>query len=188
MDLGLSVYWATCNVGATTPEGYGDYFAWGETTTKETYSLESYSLTKDDGSTFTKYNDTDGKTTLEPTDDAATAKWGAAWRMPTEAEFEELCTNCYWEWTTINGVNGCKVTSEVEGYTDAAIFLPAAGWCYGGPLEGRNIFWYYWSSSLYFGLEGVDDRRAYVLAYNSGSEIQSCHRYAGLPVRPVTEK
>ena len=183
MDLGLSVYWATCNVGATTPEGYGDYFAWGETTAKETYDWNTYSLTSDGGTTFSRYNTTDGKTVLESDDDAATAKWGAAWRMPTIAEFEELGANCEWTWTTQNGVNGCKVTSKVEGYTDAAIFLPATGYRRGDSFRSVDSYGCYWSSSLY------NTSRARNLNFNDSSADMSnhCSRYYGQSVRPVTE-
>ena len=184
MDLGLSVYWATCNVGAATPEGYGDYFAWGETTTKETYSLESYSLTEDGGSTFTKYNGTDGKTTLESADDAATKNCGSAWRMPTSAEFEEFHTKCELTWTTQNGVNGYKVTSKVEGYTDAAIFLPAADLRYGAFLPAVGSAGYYWSSSLNSDFPSV----ARYLSFSGGSTSMTYYdRFLGGSVRPVTE-
>lgn len=131
VDLGLSVKWATCNIGATTPEDYGDYFAWGETNTKSTYSLDTYTYT-------------DNKPVLDPENDAARINWGGSWRMPTDAEWQELRDNCTWTWTTLNGINGY----EVKGSNGNAIFLPAAGF-----RSSNNVFYTghygcYWSSSL----------------------------------------
>ena len=146
VDLGLpsGLKWATCNVGATTPEEYGDYFAWGEVKPKTTYNLDTYKYY--DGSNFTKYTGSD-KTVLDPEDDAATANWGGAWRMPTKAEQDELRTKCKWDWTTQNGVNGYKVT----GPNGNSIFLPAAGWMDEGTLYDAGSFGFCWSSSLYSG-------------------------------------
>lgn len=118
VDLGLSVKWATCNVGATKPEEYGDYFAWGETTPKSTYDWETYKYCNGSFDSLTKYNNSsifgteDYKKTLELADDAARANWGGSWRMPTKAEQDELREKCTWTWTTQNGVKGCKVTSK----------------------------------------------------------------------------
>jgi hypothetical protein len=130
VDLGLSVKWATCNVGATKPEEYGDYFAWGETTPKDAYDWSTYKWCNGGPSTQTKYctnssyGTVDNKTTLDLSDDAACANWGGSWRMPTRAEQDELRNNCTWTWTTQNGVNGYKVT----GTNGNSIFLPAAGY------------------------------------------------------------
>ena len=126
IDLGLRVKWANMNVGSKYIEDYGDYFAWGETSTKETYSWSNYFDTNDGGKTFTKYKNKGGKTVLDPEDDAAHVNWGGSWRMPTKAEWQELLDNCTWTWTTQNGINGYKVTSNKAGYTDKFIFLPAA--------------------------------------------------------------
>ncbi len=117
VDLGLpsGLLWATCNVGATKPEEYGDYFAWGETEPKEDYSEVTYRWCNGSSTQLTKYcydrlyGFVDNKRTLEPIDDAATANWGGVWRMPTQAEQVELGTECTWIWTTLNGVEGCKV-------------------------------------------------------------------------------
>ena len=116
VDLGLpsGTKWATCNVGATAPHEYGNYYAWGETTTKSTYSSEN---SRTHGVSM---NDISGN----PTYDAARANWGGTWRMPTEAEMEELKDNCTWTWTTQNGVNGCTIT----GPNGNSLFLPAAGY------------------------------------------------------------
>lgn len=151
VDLGLSVKWATMNVGASKPEDYGDYFAWGETTTKTTYDWSTYKWCNGSESTMTKYCTSsdygivDNKTTLELTDDAARANWGGSWRMPTTAEQDELRNNCTWTWTTQGGVNGYKVTSKTNGNF---IFLPAAGFRGGGSLDDAGSGGYYWSSSL----------------------------------------
>ena len=95
----MSVKWATCNVGATKPEEYGDYFAWGETDPKSTYDWSTYKYCNGSSSTLTKYNTdnsqgtVDNKTTLDLSDDAARANWGDSWRMPTDAELTELRSN-----------------------------------------------------------------------------------------------
>ena len=157
VDLGLSVKWATCNVGATTPEGYGYYFAWGETRTKTTYNWSTYKYCNGTSTTMTKYctsssyGTVDNKTTLELTDDAARVNWGGSWRMPTKAEQDELrdTNNCTWTWTTQNGVNGYKVTSKKNGNS---IFLPAAGYCSYSDLLSAGSVGNYWSSSLSTGL------------------------------------
>jgi len=181
VDLGLSVKWATCNVGATKPEEYGNYYAWGGTTTKETYEWSTYTLTEDEGSTFTKYNTTDGKTTLEPEDDAAAVNWGGAWRMPTDAEWTELRNNCVWNWTRNyngTGVKGRIVTSKINGNS---IFLPAAGH-YSTANYRAGEYGYYWSSSL---STDTPDRAWYVdFDLNSESRDYN-YRYYGRSVRPV---
>ncbi len=156
VDLGLSVKWATCNVGASKLEEYGNYFAWGETTTKSTYDWSTYKYYGNNNS-LNKYNTnssigpTDNDTILNMDDDAARVNWGDNWRMPTDAEFTELREQCIWTWTTHNGVNGYKVTSKKSGYTNSAIFLPAAGERYGSSLPYTGNHGYYWSSSLYTG-------------------------------------
>ena len=143
--LGLSVRWASCNVGATTPEEYGDYFAWGETETKDEYSWATYKYGNNKIHLF-KYNIYDDKTTLESEDDAATVNWGGEWRMPTDAEWTELREQCTWTWTTQNGVNGYQVSSKTNGNS---IFLPAAGYrkSYSGLLDA-SFSGKYWSASL----------------------------------------
>ena len=153
VDLGLpsGTKWATCNIGATTPEGYGDYYAWGETEPKTTYNWSTYKWCKGSATTLTKYNTrssygtVDNKTVLELADDAARANWGGAWRMPTDAEWTELRENCTWTWTTKNGVNGYEVKSNINGNS---IFLPAAGFRYGDDLRVAGDNGNYWSSSL----------------------------------------
>ncbi len=156
VDLGLpsGILWATCNVGATSPEDYGDFYAWGETQPKEKYDWlveGDYKWGIDDSASpnygMVKYNSTDGKTILDSSDDAATANWGGEWRMPTREECQELLTNCTWQWTTLKGVNGYKVSSNVEGNSNY-IFLPAAGRSHATELIGVGSDGNYWSSSL----------------------------------------
>ena len=150
VDLGLSVKWATCNVGATSPEEYGDYFAWGETQPKDYYDWDTY---KYGSKIVTKYctkssaGTVDNKTTLELSDDAARVNWGGKWRMPTRAEQDELrnTSNCTWTWTTQNGVKGYKVTSKKNGNS---IFLPATGYRGYDDLYNAGSFGNFWSSSL----------------------------------------
>ena len=179
VDLGLSVKWAKCNLGASKPSGYGDYYAWGETEPKPNagYSWETYKWGTEDN--LTKYNDTDGKTILDPADDAATAKLGSSWRMPTSAEFKELLDNCTWTWTTQDDVNGYEVKSKKNGNS---IFLPAAGIRIDSGRNGNGNLGGYWSSSLYT----ADTATAQHLYFNSDEfDWYSNYRFCGLSVRPV---
>ena len=136
VDLGLSVKWATCNIGATAPQDFGKFFAWGETEPITERNLKNYKFCKGDHHSFTKYctdkeygdrRFTDNKTTLDLEDDVANVKWGGGWRMPTADECQELKDNCTCTLDSINGVKGFRVTSNVPGYTDRSIFFPAAG-------------------------------------------------------------
>lgn len=178
VDLGLSVKWATCNVGATEPEEDGDEFAWGEIKPKEIYDWKAYKYGKGYNSltkycTLTKYGldgFTDDKTILDPEDDAATVNWGGKWRMPTAAEMEELINKCQWIWTTQGGVKGYKVI----GPNDNSIFLPA-----------RDGVGTYWSSSL-----STDyPSEAYYLISRSDDVYLADwgNRYFGQSVRPVCQ-
>lgn len=108
VDLGLSVKWASMNVGAKTASGFGSYFAWGETKPKGYYSWNTYAWSRGDSQFLTKYSTTDRRSQLALADDAARANLGGAWRMPTVDEYEELVdpANCTWEWTSKDGVNG----------------------------------------------------------------------------------
>lgn len=187
VDLGLpsGTRWATCNVGANTPEEYGDYFAWGETEPKENYNWSTYRY--GDYDALTKYCNnaeygnngfTDELTILEASDDAATANWGAGWRMPTREEMRELFDNCTHEWTTQNGVNGRKFT----GPNGNSIFLPAAGYREGSDLYGAGSIGCYWSSSL----DASYPRSAWGLNFDSdGCITDDGNRLGGLSVRPV---
>ena len=168
VDLGLpsGIRWATCNVGARTPTAYGNYYAWGETTTKTTYNSRTYTYT-------------DNPITLPSSADAATANWGSAWRMPTKEEFEELKNNCTVTWTTQNGVNGRLFT----GPNGNSIFLPAAGWRLDSELGSAGSVGFYWSSSL----RTDSPYRAWCLYFYSDyyGMYNGYFRYNGQSVRPV---
>ena len=180
VDLGLpsGTKWATCNVGASSPEEYGDYFAWGETEPKDTYNWDTYFDSDDDGDTFNKYNNNGGLTELLPEDDAAAVNWGGSWRMPTKAQQDELREYCTREWTTLNGVNGTLVT----GPNGNTIFLPAAGLRWYDDFGSGVSYGYYWSSSLY----PDNDYLAYYLSFDSGGwGWGGDNRGSGRSVRPV---
>ena len=174
VDLGLpsGVKWATCNVGASSPEDYGDYFAWGETSPKAEYTWEN-SVTFGE-----QMSDISGNAQY----DAATANWGGSWRMPTREQMEELVVHCEWEWTQVNGVYGSKVI----GPNGSCIFLPAAGRRHGSSLDLDGSYGYYWSSTPD---DYSYDYRAYDLYFSNGHEYVnwSYDRCTGLTVRPLTE-
>lgn len=187
VDLGLSVKWATCNIGAKKPEDYGVYFAWGETTPKDNFSWDNYKFTNDGGNSISKYNGSD-MTELDREDDAAAANWGGSWRMPTLKEFNELMANCDGVWIKegdpeFGGVAGAKLTSKKPGYTDKYIFIPAAGCRFGSELYGAGLCIYGWSSTLY----AADVRRAYrsVLRDTPDVETRSDGRAGGHTIRAV---
>ena len=183
VDLGLSVKWANMNVGAKKPSGFGSYFAWGETKTKEYYSWNTYVWSRGDTQFLTKYSTTDRRIQLALTDDAAHANWGGSWRMPTVDEYEELINNCTWEWTTKDGVNGYKVTSKKTGNS---IFLPITGFRYYADVQFRAINGIYWTSSLYT----ANPNKAWCLEFNF-SDIAvhygniSSNRFSGRCIRAV---
>ena len=185
VDLGLSVKWATFNVGANSPEDYGDYFAWGETEPKEVYDWSTYKWCNGSSSTLTKYNTSssygivDNKTQLDLTDDAAHVNWGGSWRMPTREEWSELREQCTWTWTSQNGVNGRKVTSKSNGNS---IFLPAAGYRNISSLTGIGSTCYYWSSSP---ITDHPSGALYLYFSSSLTYEGNYNRFVGLSVRPV---
>ena len=159
VDLGLpsGTLWATMNIGASSPEEFGEYFAWGETTSKEVYDWSTYQWCNGRWNTMTKYctitahgynGFVDDKTELDPEDDAATANWGSEWCMPSKEQQDELRSKCTWQWTTRNGVNGYLVTSKQNG---ESIFLPAAGYSFGVQTTpySTGSQGYYWSRTLY---------------------------------------
>ena len=173
VDLGLSVYWASCNLGAEKPEEYGDYYAWGETKPKSSYTKENYSYYDASTTQFTDIGDDISGTQY----DAATVNLGSDWRMPTRQEMKELVDKCTWEWTQINGINGYKVT----GPNGNSVFLPAAG------------KYYSYSNGLNEDLDYLTSTKAstigdcYILVENGyGPIIISTYKYRGLSIRPVT--
>ncbi len=180
VDLGLpsGIKWATCNVGATKPEEYGGYFAWGETSPKTTYDWITYFDTQNNGSTFIKYNNDGGKTVLDLADDAAHVNWGGSWRMPTKEEQDELRTKCTWTWTQKNGINGY----EVKGLNDNSIFLPAAGMRYLSVYDNVGTDGDYWASSLY---SGGSYYACYLDFDSNNKDWDYDYRNYGQSIRPV---
>ena len=206
VDLGLSVKWASCNLGATKPEEFGDFYAWGETEPyyisesntyynartwkagkEDGYSWYSYKWCKGSGSLLTKYcldansgynGFIDGKTVLDSEDDAAYVNLGGNWRLPTKAEQDELREKCNWEWTSINGIDGYQVT----GTNGNSIFLPAAGLYSYQQLVLGYTDGAYWTSSL------DTDYSNDSAFFSVSSKRVECGRYDrcnGLPIRPV---
>ena len=199
VDLGLSVKWASCNLGASKPTECGGYYQWaGTKDVSDTgiyylyWSNCPYHTGYDYESGWTKYNTkssygtVDNKTVLEAMDDAASVALGGKWRMPTDAVWSELINtdNCSWTWTTIDGVNGYKVQSKKPGYTDNCIFLPAAGYRGFDVLGCVGSDGCYWSSSL----KTDYPTNAYSMNFQSSSVNRSYYsRFHGLSVRPVSE-
>lgn len=181
VDLGLSVKWATCNIGASSPEEYGDYFAWGETAPKDVYVWSTYKWCNGSQNTLTKYctnkeyGAVDNKITLELEDDAAHVNWGGEWRMPTKEELEELHKKCTWTPTKINGVSG----REITGPNGNKLFLPYSGYCSEGKYPGGGTG-HCWSntSSLH---------KAYCLTYSwDGNKFVAADlRSFGFTIRAV---
>ena len=186
VDLGLSVKWATFNIGAEYPESYGYYFAWGETQPKTSYRWITYKWCNGTEDTIIKYCNNskygikDNKITLEKSDDAAYVNWGNNWRMPTYAELVELMENCTWNWTSINGITGYNIF----GSNGNSIFLPAAGHISGNsntPSQ-TNIVGEYWTSSLFSEMAVC----AHELQFNKANPIGcGTSRYSGCSIRPV---
>ena len=189
VDLGLSVMWATCNVGADNPYEYGDYFAWGEITSKNDSYWHNYKFSKGKTDRITKYctknrwGNKDNCTRLYLSDDAANSIWGSSWRMPSQKECRELIDNCICsERISVNGYYYFKLTSKKNG---AFIIIPAGGQMYKSCAIGRNAL--YWSSEL----DIEDSREAYHLIIDYTLERVGAHimplypRYALFLIRPV---
>ena len=192
VDLGLpsGLLWASCNLGASSPEEYGDYYAWGEVETKEVYDWSSYKYCTVDAerelSTLTKYNTlteyggVDSLTTLQPADDVATQKLGNGVRTPTVGEWRELIDNTTAEWTTQNGVSGRRFTAA----NGKSLFLPAAGYRWGSELRGAGEGGLYWSSSLI--ADGPYGAWLFNF-YQGGQYVDYGNRDGGLSVRAVRQ-
>lgn len=185
VDLGLpsGLKWATCNVGASAPEEYGDYYAWGEIETKDEYYVGNYAYhhigTDADGFEIDVWDNLGDISGTEY--DVARHKWGGFWRMPTQSEFKELVNNCTWEWGKKNKVNGYKVTGSNGNW----IFLPAAGYRGGTDLYSENMQGYYWSSTSNPSKQGS----VFNLLFSSSHIISNNNHGSanGQSVRPVTE-
>lgn len=192
IDLGLPSgnKWACCNIGASLPSEYGNYYAWGETAPKDVYDWSTYKWYKSDNndSGYTKYctvsyngynGFVDNKTELDLEDDAATANWGSGWRMPSLTQIQELIDNCTSEWTTINGVNGRLFKSKKNS---ASLFLPAAGYRGGSSLSHAGTGGDYWSRTLNASYPSL----AYYLHFYSGGVYWNYNnRLNGQSVRAV---
>ncbi len=182
VDLGLSVCWATYNVGAEFPEEYGSYFAWGETDVNQFYKWESYKYgsfnNNDVNFGMIKYNKIDGHKNLDLADDAARVNWGEGWRMPTLDEIKELCEKCIWTWKSLNGINGY----EIIGTNGNSIFIPAAGYRHGSGVSYEGSLVYCWSSSL------GRSYPHYACSLGSNAIFYSANRCHGQPVRAVCKK
>lgn len=198
VDLGLSVKWASWNIGASAPEESGGYFAWGETDIKWVYDWANYKWCEGGSyNSLTKYNPNsdfgivDNKNNLDLEDDAAHIQWGGTWRIPTDAEWEELWKNCSYEMISINGKGGQKLT----GPSGNSIFLPISGYREGARITYERE-WYYWSSSLYSDYHISLDSRYYpdsphdaicMWSQVFGGMFGCVYRYYGLLIRPVCE-
>lgn len=187
VDLGLSVKWATCNVGANKPSDYGNYFAWGEVLPKTNYSEDNYKWLKYyvDISEFElkKYYYGDGLKVLLNEDDAASVNWGGKWRMPTNKEMEELEQSCLWEQTINDGVKGWEVT----GPNGKTIFFPSAGRYIDTSIDSKGSMGEYWSSTLFEDMHEC----ACIFVFSNGIKGVGTHfeyRERGLPIRPVCPK
>ena len=180
------VKWATVNIGATSPEGYGNYYAWGETTTKASYTWDNYFDTTDGGTTFTKYNSS--KWTLDSEDDAAKAAWGGKWRIPTGQEWENFCNTSKFEYSWTEDYNGTGIGGKIitEKSTGKSIFLPAAGLYNGTDNTNVGIWTVYCANTI----SSVDNDKALTFSNNKfTSDAQPSetftYRYQGRPVRAV---
>lgn len=189
VDLGLpsGTMWATCNIGASKPEGCGYYFAWGESSPKSIYNTKNYKYARSRRLKLTKYctqkdkgyrGFTDNLSTLEPSDDAATVNWGKGWRTPTLDDWSELFQHTRHEYAQIGLVRGHRF----YGSNGKSIFLPAAGsWQKNDEPYNVNTVGGYWSSSV---LE-EDPTYAGEIYFDMYADAQGRPRWVGLSVRPV---
>ena len=192
IDLGLpsGTLWATCNVGAESPDQYGDYFAWGETTPKTTYNWSNYQYSNGDYNQLTKYCSqsdfgfngfTDDLKTLHADDDAATANWGEGWSTPTYKQWVELLSKCSHTWTVRNGVNGCLFTAR----NGNSIFLPAASSRMDDDYRLTGDDGSYWSSSLNKSYPDGAKGFKFIISYDDCDLYDDLSRSSGRSVRAV---
>ena len=190
VDLGLGIKWSSINLGALSPEEYGNYYAWGETETKTDYDWSTYLWCDGTNTSFTKYNSfsstygtRDNKSQLDPEDDAANVSLGGGWRMPTRDEWDYLRKNCYWVWHAQNGVNGMKVISKTNANS---LFIPAAGIYVSSTISAQGFSGNYWTSSqvLY---EPVSSYVGCFYSGSSGYSYNMSYRSSGLSIRPVLD-
>ena len=199
VDLGLTsgTKWATMNVGASSASGYGDYYAWGETTTRNVYSKSYYEYTSNPNAysdndmklskycTNSSYGTVDNRTELTTSDDVAYYKWGSSWRIPSAAQMQELLDECTWTWTSQSGVNGYKVSSKVNS---ASIFLPAGGEKVQSSLSTQGQLGYYWTRTLASVDTSLSNWYAHTLYfYSGGTSYNNASRYLGINIRPVCQ-
>lgn len=203
VDLGLSVLWATCNIGANSPEQKGNLYAWGETNSKEVFEWTNYKWCVEDEFNLTKYcmNKNNGyhelvddKNVLDMDDDAAYTTMGTDWHIPTEQNFFELRRNTTAKWCKLNGVGGFLFTSTKPGYEDRSIFFPLVGMNDYGKTRFDKEYGYYWANTIYY------DKQKYKYSTLEASVFWLEHldvdnqtvmfrpRYVGLPIRPVRNK
>ena len=192
IDLGLpsGTKWSCCNIGATTPEQYGSYYAWGETVEKTEYGAENYKYcTWEDKNGNGKYDLNDGDPLFQQigddiagTDyDVARVKWGETWKMPTLEQINELLRNCTWSWTPQNGINGVRIVGRNRG----TIFLPAAYYYREDRMPKQGLSGFYWSSNPY-----LDYDASYLMFDSISWDSRHYHRsfrYYGYPVRAVSK-
>lgn len=182
VDLGLpsGLKWAVCNVGASIPEEFGNYYSWGETEPKSEYTSINSLTYKVSFRQLKKSGIIDDSGTLTKEYDAASVNWGDEWRMPTIEEYGELIDECTWNFASFNGINGYLVT----GPNKKNIFLPAAAFQQGSTIENIGNFGDYWSSSVVNELSGI----SHSLGYSSKSHGRRRYaRYAGRTIRPVAD-
>lgn len=194
VDLGLSVKWATCNIGAVTPQDFGGYYAWGEVKSKDNYTWSTYKYCEGTYLSLIKYCDVNGygnmdnRTVLGIADDVAASTWRGKWRMPTNQEFEELIANCTWISAKVDNVTGFLVKGTKPGYTDSSIFLPAGGYYKDYTCTGKGSMGAYWSGSL--GINSPHQARGIYFSYGGNSALNQYgpfvdSRCYGLSVRAV---
>lgn len=173
IDLGLSVYWASYNVGASSPEEFGEYFSWGETSPKSSYYTTNYSYYDSNSDQIMDIGDNISGTAY----DAATVNLGKDWRIPTKEEMKELIDNCSWEWVQISGIRGYKIT----GRNGNSIFLPAAG------CKSDTQHYHKNTALCYSSATTAGKISCYAIFKDGGSyNYSGCEKYRGMTIRPVT--